>query len=318
MKKLVLLCAAAVIAAGAWAQQPSSYYDNSADGSPSEQTARKEAREAKKAAKVEAKAAKKAANGEAVNFSAKNQIEETKTALDSQTQCERDAAEVISLRQQLEWERKSRRMRGYTNLSWVATQKLSYKGKGGEIAKSKMGFGFARGRTFLMHRRPVAEMLWFGLDATWIDINYAIYDKYKMLVNGKSTEFRNDLHHVDLGMGFGPSVHLFPVSKLGVHAYFRYNPTFTTTFDEDFNLMGGYGSFYVSGGAVSWGVISLGAEARWGSGRYDDLSGDAKQNMVDNLLGQNVPGGSVSLDAGSKEAERRKLTSFRTYISFRF
>ena len=172
--------------------------------------------------------------------------------------------------------------RSYTNFSF-ATQKivapslLSDIGIGWldrigilddiEIGRSEWGAAITTGRTFVMHPRPLARVLYIGLDATWADVNYARYNRLLGVIDTR-------VHQADVSMGIGPSLHVLPVEKLGVHAYFRYNPTFATYFNDDFDLMGGYASMFVTGAAVYWSVISMGAEARWGTAKYKLRSGE--------------------------------------------
>ena len=41
--------------------------------------------------------------------------------------------------------------------------------------KSNYGVGFTVGKTFYLHKKPIANCLIFGIDATWFDINYTNY-----------------------------------------------------------------------------------------------------------------------------------------------
>lgn len=54
----------------------------------------------------------------------------------------------------------------YVNLSFVS-QKLDF-GEG-EKLKSRFGAAFTTGRSYYLHKKPVAGMIRFGIDATWID-----------------------------------------------------------------------------------------------------------------------------------------------------
>ncbi|MDR1671183.1 MAG: hypothetical protein LBR57_01545 [Alistipes sp.] len=202
--------------------------------------------------------------------------------------------------------------KGYTNFSY-STQTLSSH-NGAEIGKSKYGGSFLRGRTFNMHRKPIADLLYIGLDATWMDFNFTYYEKHNL-------SHDKPLNQFDVSMGIGPSVNVYPFRKLGVHAYFRYNPTFSFFYmdtpkhedhadDAGFDVMGGYGSLMVSGLSVSWGAISLGAEARWGAGKYESYYGEFLPSLIDAI------GGETGLD---KDAIRKlKLSGARYYLSLRF
>jgi hypothetical protein len=146
---------------------------------------------------------------------------------------------------------------------------------GSESIKSSWGTAISTGRTFVVHRRPIADMLHIGIDATWFDLNAANY-KLPLSINS---------YQLDISMGVGVGVHLTPVGKLGIHLYGRYNPTLGTYLvvpgkgmDEQMeDLIGGfdarlaYVSGVVTGGAVSWGLVSLGFEYRMGVGNYKSV-----------------------------------------------
>lgn len=196
-------------------------------------------------------------------------------------------------------ERKVRPRKAYNNFSY-AMQELYEPSTGILIGEADWGAAFTKGRTYNLHK-PIANFLVFGLDATWLDLNYAQY---------KTSKLGDGLHQADISiMGIGPSVNLYPVGKLGIHGYIRYNPTYATFFNEDFSTaLGGYSSVMVSGGSISYGVISLGAEARWGTGKYKDLVG----KLVDKE--------NVELDElfGGDSQSKIKTSGVRVYISFRF
>lgn len=176
----------------------------------------------------------------------------------------------------------------YRNISF-ASQKLIYD-NGFETDRTKLGFGITVGRSYILHKNPFLGMIRIGLDATWFDINYAYYQRE--LLGETSTT-----HQADISLGIGPSVHVNPIDNLGVHAYFRYNPTFATLFDtgEGFAMAGGYSSMFVTGGAVSWSFISVGAEARWGKGKYHNFR-----------------------HADVLDKEKIKTAGWRVYLGFRF
>ena len=59
----------------------------------------------------------------------------------------------------------------YFNLGYVR-QKLADKTYGGEL-ESDFGASLSWGKTYYLHRKPLFGMLEFGLDWSWMDINYA-------------------------------------------------------------------------------------------------------------------------------------------------
>ena len=192
----------------------------------------------------------------------------------------------------------------YRNISFVS-QKRIYE-NAFKSDKTKFGFAFTTGRSYILHKNPLVGMIRIGLDATWFDINYGMYQT-------KALNTKYTMHQADISMGIGPSVHVNPIGKLGVHSYFRYNPTFATFFDttDGFAMGGGYSSVFVTGGAVSWGVISVGVEARWGKGTYHTLFGGGDE--------EGGEGDDIDLgDYFSVDKMKLKTSGFRVYLGFRF
>ncbi len=180
--------------------------------------------------------------------------------------------------------REMRRManKGYTNIA-LSMQTMT-------TAESLLGLEFeydsvadwgasiSRSRTFVLHRNPLARMIYLGIDATWVDINYAQHGNDVMGIDLSDLTNGFKMHQADISLlGFGPSVHVFPVGKLGLHAYAKYLPTFATIFstEDEFRMSAGYASVFTVGTAASWGVISAGVETRFGGGDYKKLFGDS-------------------------------------------
>jgi opacity protein-like surface antigen len=195
----------------------------------------------------------------------------------------------------------------FFNLNY-SSQTVTFGNAGTESPASDLGFGFATGRSYILHKKPIARMLRIGIDATWFDLNYGNW-------NQKTLDKKLWMHKVDIGMGVGLGVHVNPISRLGVHAYFRYNPTFSAVIQNmmlgEVEFDGGYASYFTTGGAISWGVISLGVEARFGGGTYHTLK--APEIEVDGL------GDDDDIDLkGALDNQKHKLKGCRAYISFRF
>lgn len=157
--------------------------------------------------------------------------------------------------------------------------------------KSNYGVAFAIGRTYFLHK-PISDMLCFGIDAIWFDINYSNYniehitywniDKYKY-------------HQGEISIHVGPSITFEPIKKMVIHAYFRYTPTFAVLYTGDNETCyGNYASLWVVGGNVSYGVIGLGIESRFGNANYKPLSSSNGENI------------------------NSSLSSFRAYLTFKF
>lgn len=157
--------------------------------------------------------------------------------------------------------------------------------EGGRI-HSKYGAAITSGRSFYLHRKPVAKVLRFGIDATWFDLNYVNYGE--------------EIHKGEISMHVGPSITVSPLRRLNIHLYFRYAPTFAMLYDG--SAFGyNYASYFVSGGMLSYGVIGVGVEARWGSCKYNGFSFDAAEG-----------------EAEPASFGKIKASGIRAYVSFRF
>ena len=159
------------------------------------------------------------------------------------------------------------------------------------------------GRTFYLHKKPIAGLIRFGLDATWFDLNYTNYKlEYRWEDNYDEEEEpeTSNFHQAEIGMQVGPSVTVNPVGKLNVNAYFRFAPSFSALYDDD-TLLGNYASYFVTGGGISYGVIGLGVESRWGSCKFKSFgSGDSEEDEQEPAPGKS------------------KFNGMRVYLSFRF
>ena len=206
--------------------------------------------------------------------------------------------------------------RKYINLSFT-TQTLEPLGESwlidnGESPESKIGAAFTVGKTYYVHRKPLGGIVRFGIDGTFFDINYANYKSRYVdeWYDGSSLQkevYESTLHQAEIGVQVGPSVTVTPVSKLKVHAYFRYAPSFAALYStEAETIAGGYASFFVTGGSVSFGAIGIGAEYRWGKGNYKEFgASDDEGDIVD---GEYI--------ATSKT--KFKTSGARIYLNFRF
>lgn len=98
-------------------------------------------------------------------------------------------------------------------------------------------------------------------------------------------------------MHVGPSLTITPVKKLNIVGYFRYTPTFSGIYAND-EFSGNYASMFVGGASLSYGVIGLGIESRFGYCKYNAFSFEEDVEDADKV--------------------KTKFSGFRAYISFRF
>ena len=137
------------------------------------------------------------------------------------------------------------------------------RGNGLEKLNSDFAVAINRGNTYYLHKKPLFGMLKFGLDWTVFDIAAAKYT-----VEESDFEDGGDIYKAEIGMQFGPSITINPVDFLKINVYFRYDPIFSVAYNQDSDFLMNYGSYFNTGLAASYKVISLGAEYRWGTTSY--------------------------------------------------
>lgn len=153
---------------------------------------------------------------------------------------------------------------------------------------------FTVGRTFYIPREPLFGMVKFGIDWSYLDVNFSKYEfediyDYDYVYDDQQDGTWNDptytdedinssynTYKVEIGMQVGPSITVNPIDYLKVSLYFRYAPSLSImSAFTDGETSYGYGSYFTFGLAASYKVISVGIEKRWGSCSYmyEDLNG---------------------------------------------
>lgn len=202
---------------------------------------------------------------------------------------------------------------------YYGKQKLDVESNPAVSFDSDIHAGFGVGKTFYLHKKPLLGMIKFGLDWTYFQVDYSkysyedVYMDYGTSPDGQFGEYlateKIDMHKAEVGMQFGPSITVNPVSLLKVNAYFRYAPTFSVFYDGD-EALTSYGSYFVGGLAVSYKVISLGIESRSGFSKFDDRFFENEDPVV------NKNGGYMAEATLPKVKYKNK--GWRFYVSFRF
>lgn len=204
----------------------------------------------------------------------------------------------------------------YFNLGYV-NQTLANELDASFELKSDFGGSLSWGKTYYLHKKPLFKMLKFGLDWSWIDLNYAKYTLSQYDEYENSDEF--GVHQAEVGMQFGPSLTLNPVHHLKVSAYFRVTPSYSLMYLDE-NLYHHYATFCNFGAAVAWKVLSLGVEWRWGKAKYDGISISDIDDLIDTDVDYDNANVDTSIDWDSikTDAQKFKTKSVRFYLSFRF
>ncbi len=199
----------------------------------------------------------------------------------------------------------------YLNLSWVDQTSTSSEIFGEIIGqdelKSDLGAAFTMGRTFYLHKKPIADMINIGLDWTYIDLQGVSYKANRLIPDPDTGETEINFLQAEYGMHIGPSVTVRPLSadrRLAAKVYFRYAPAASAFADTELSeYTFGFANLCVAGVAVSYSVITLGVENRFGSIKYNDVS---KVVTVENQ------------DEVSDMNGKMDLTAMRFYLGFRF
>lgn len=214
----------------------------------------------------------------------------------------------------------------YFNIAYV-NQSITQKDIDGTW-NNDFGVALIMGKTFYLHKKPLLNMIKFGIDWSYFDINFAKYtdnfgyfdsslyddDNNGHYYNPNSphdSDYFNplDMFQAEIGMSVGASVTVNPIDHLKVNGYFRVTPSFSALYvDEDISTS--YGTFFSAGGAVSYKVISIGIEGRWGKTKYDSLV-----NFSDLDDGYD---GDIDLEGNRDGTSKWKTGSVRFYLSFRF
>ena len=92
--------------------------------------------------------------------------------------------------------------------------------------KNQFGFGLQWGHTYNFHKKPIGDVLFIGLDYSWLDFNLNKYKEDevkgyqwgKINMDGKDRyplPWANEMFTFDYGMSVGPSLTLYPFTALG-------------------------------------------------------------------------------------------------------
>lgn len=194
----------------------------------------------------------------------------------------------------------------YFNLGYV-NQTLTDKTQGFDV-KSDFGVSLSNGKTYYLHKKPIAGMIKFGLDWTWMDINYA-KSTWNTIDSSTKEASSSAMHQAEIGMQFGASVTVNPIHHLKVSGYFRVTPSYSGLYRDE-TFYNNYVTMWNAGCAIAWKLISVGAEWRWGQAKYKGLSIDDEMMNDDDASFDDV--------VKTTDRDKFKTSTLRLYVSFRF
>lgn len=217
--------------------------------------------------------------------------------------------------------------RSYLNISYVSAklQSSEFPTAGGTYDrefKSSAGVNLQYGHTYDFHKKPIADMVFIGLNYTGIDLSYAKYNAEETpamyVLAGKEpypTAWHNKKQTIDYGMALGPAVTVYPFASLGkpetdkirLQVYFQvgYNARVTIISDMPSDPVSdkmktvysfAHGLSTKIGASLTWDFVGLGFEL-WNAPSYKNTYFDDKY------------------DTGSMKS---KVKSSRVFLQFRF
>ncbi len=187
----------------------------------------------------------------------------------------------------------------YLNVGYSSQNlKMDYAGITTIDLDSDIGATLNFGRTFYLLKNPVANRLYFGIDVTFLDLNYT----KATFIDTEDDDEEYLTHKAEVNMQVGPSVHLNIVDKLTVSGHVRYAPGYSMMYADD-EFSSGYVGFVVAGLALNYGPFGLGFETRSATANHN-FSVDAEEIEEGNT--------STSVDRPIK------LYGNRIYLAFRF
>lgn len=171
-----------------------------------------------------------------------------------------------------------------------------------EGLKNNWGLSITRGRTYMLHMKPIARLLSIGLDVSFCDLTYSNYTMEGMDWGDGSEDYDEtygssesvDMHKAEYAFLVGPSITITPGKSLTVAAYARYAPSFSCIYVDN-SFYGNYATVFNVGASLTWKKIGVGIEARMGSCKYKNFAGG------DDFM-----------------ASKLKTSGFRAFLQFRW
>lgn len=195
------------------------------------------------------------------------------------------------------------------------------------VPESKFGFTYSTGRTYYLHKKPIAGMIKFGLDFSYMDVTIASFDNSNgkgLTLGDEEEDFEIDLkrNYFDYTMQIGPSVTVNPINELKISAYGRFAPSASFITMNDYVYVQ-FVPHVTCGLSVCYKMIGLGIEGRWGKANYKgfSLNEDSLESLegdddMDDGMSQN---GIFNAEDMLKTSKKKfSNSSFKVYVSFRF
>ena len=214
----------------------------------------------------------------------------------------------------------------YLNISYNTTKLSSdefpsVSGAFSNEFQNQWGLGLQWGHTFNFHKNPLGNVLFLGLDYTWLDLNFNQYKETAAPASYKNSEessigcmpWHNKKKTIDYGMMVGPSLTFYPFTSLErwgtdnirLQLYFHVGYTVQLSMISEAMVDKGevsdgkalgHGLYTSFGGNLTWNFVGIGYEFR----------NDGKLNYT--YLDDDLDTGKMKM----------KQKTGRVYLQFRF
>lgn len=182
---------------------------------------------------------------------------------------------------------------------------------GGKLT-SRWGVGIKGGRNIMVHPRPIAHLVKFGI-FVGVEVNYLNFKKGHGSLSGIMGSDYDDYydddynyddddyvslgtHYLTAGLAIGPTATVMPfywcanpnVARIKVRPFFHVVPSYSALVvsDEDeAEIHGAFACLFSGGFELIWRKLSVGFEWKGGRARYKSLIGDlmGDEDFNDNL-----------------------------------
>lgn len=181
--------------------------------------------------------------------------------------------------------------------------------------KCDWGVGIQWGQTFNFHKKALGNVVFIGLDYTWMDVNFNQYkasaepaEYVKGLSSTGLMPWHNKKMTIDYGMSVGPSLTFYPFTPLHKNA------------SDNIRLQGYFHVGYKAAGFMIKDNDKKNQFA-WGHGLYTAFGGNLTFNAIgigiDIRNDNNINVKHAKKDFGDKKMKFKEKTT-RLYIQFRF
>lgn len=186
-----------------------------------------------------------------------------------------------------------------------------------ETMNSSMAFVMQSGRTYYLHKKPIAGMIKFGIDVNYMDMSFAKYPDPPAEPTTSAGDSEDEplidlgIMQMEYGIGIGPSVTVNPVDHLKAGVFFHVTPSYSMMLQNS-SFYHHYATFFNVGLNVTYRVISIGAEYRWcGKVNYNGLSMSHIEDMADDDEGN-------FQDPFESVGALMRTSTWRFFVGFRF